>query len=308
MTTRTAADVRQGVVEAAGAVVWRPPVSESPAAHDRAEVLLVHRPRYDDWSFPKGKLLTGEPAPAAAVREVYEESGIRIRLGLPLPAVRYQLAGGAEKLVRYWAAQPLGPLDRDDPPFEPNREVDRRGWFGLREAAHQLTHARDRALLGKLPLLQTRTLIVLRHGEAVKRDRWEGPDAERPLTEAGVAQAERLASVLDAYAIRRLVTSDARRCVDTLRPYAVRHALEVEVDPAFAEEVDPAVVREHAVPLLDTAEPTVLCTHRPTLPVVFEALGVSADDLRLRPADLVVAHLGPQPRQAPVALELQSDT
>jgi 8-oxo-(d)GTP phosphatase len=297
MATRTAADPRQGVVEAAGAVVWRP------AAHDRAEVLLVHRPKYDDWSFPKGKLHPGEPAPAAAVREVLEESGIRIRLGLPLPAVRYELAGGAEKRVRYWAAQPLGPPDRDDPPFEPNREVDQRAWFGLREAAHQLTHARDRTLLGTLPLLETRTLIILRHAEALDRDRWEGPDSERPLSSAGVAQAERLPSVLDAYAVRRLVTSDARRCIDTLRSYTSRYSLDVEVDPAFGEEVDPAVVREHASLLRDTTGPTALCTHRPTLPVVFEALGISSEDLRLRPSELVVAHLGPHPRQAPIALE-----
>jgi 8-oxo-(d)GTP phosphatase len=296
VTARTAADPHQGVVEAAGAVTWRP------AAHDRAEVLLVHRPKYDDWSFPKGKLHPGELAPAAAVREVFEESGVRIRLGLPLPAARYRLASGAEKVVRYWAAQPLGPLDRDYP-FEPNREVDERGWFGLRQAAHQLTHAMDRALLAKLPLLETRPLIVLRHAEAVGRDRWQGPDAERPLTEVGIAQAERLTSVLDAYAIRRLLSSDARRCIDTLRPYAVRHGREVEIDPAFAEETEPAIVWEHSVPLRDSAEPTVLCTHRPTLPTVFDALGIASDGVDLQPAELVVAHLSLRPQHGPVGLE-----
>ena len=170
-TSRTAAEPHPGVVEAAGAITWRP------AAHDRAEVLLVHRPKYDDWSFPKGKLHAGEQAPAAAVREVLEESGIRIRLGLPLPAVRYPLAGGAEKVVRYWAATSLHPPDAGDPPFEPNREVDERGWFGLREAAHQLTHARDRALLTKLPLHETTTLVIARHAQALSRWRWQGPDA-----------------------------------------------------------------------------------------------------------------------------------
>ena len=175
-TSRTAAEPHPGVVEAAGAITWRP------AAHDRAEVLLVHRPKYDDWSFPKGKLHAGEQAPAAAVREVLEESGIRIRLGLPLPAVRYPLAGGAEKVVRYWAAASLHPPDAGDPPFEPNREVDERAWFGLREAAHQLTHARDRALLTKLPLHETTTLVIARHAQALSRRRVAGPG---PRTAAG---------------------------------------------------------------------------------------------------------------------------
>ncbi len=296
-TSRTAAEPHPGVVEAAGAITWRP------AAHDRAEVLLVHRPKYDDWSFPKGKLHAGEQAPAAAVREVLEESGIRIRLGLPLPAVRYPLAGGAEKVVRYWAATSLHPPDAGDPPFEPNREVDERGWFGLREAAHQLTHARDRALLTKLPLHETTTLVIARHAQALSRWRWQSPDAERPLAEVGVGQAERLTSVLDAYGIRRLVSSDARRCIDTLRPYALRYSLEVEVDAAFSEGAEPAVVREHTAPLLDTTERTVLCTHRPTLPIVFEALGIEPEGVELEPAELLVAHLGPRPLHRPVALE-----
>jgi 8-oxo-(d)GTP phosphatase len=269
------------VVEAAGAVVWRL------AGQGRAEVLLIHRPKYDDWSFPKGKLNADEPAPVAAVREVMEETGIKVRLGPPLPGVNYPLDNGLSKEVRYWSAGPRG--GGDDPPFEPNHEVDRRGWFGLGEAARQLTHAHDRALLTGLSLTPTHTVVVLRHASATSRDGWSGDDVDRPLTEAGVGQAEKVATVLDAYAVSRVVSSNARRCVDTVLPYAVRHGLEVETDPSFAEGDDDVVIKAATRPLLDATEPTVVCTHRPTLPAVFETLGIPP--VRLPLAGLTVVHL-----------------
>jgi 8-oxo-dGTP diphosphatase len=200
------------VVEAAGAVVWRP------AVHDRAEVLLIHRPRYDDWTFPKGKLRPHEHALAAAVREVEEETGVRIRLGPPLPAARYRLRDGGQKLVRYWSAIPLG--ESDEVGVERSREVDRRGWFSLRQAARQLTHAQDRALLSRLRPVPTRPFVVVRHARAVPRESWDGADAERPLADEGVAQAERLAPLLAAYDPSHVVASETRRAIDTLLPYA----------------------------------------------------------------------------------------
>ncbi|GAA4999163.1 NUDIX domain-containing protein [Actinopolymorpha pittospori] len=272
----------RSVVEAAGAVVWRP------SAHDRAEVLLVHRPKYDDWSFPKGKLLPGERAPVAAIREVAEETGIRIRLGPPLPTIRYPLTSGASKVVRYWSAVPAGgALEEAD--FVPNHEVDQRAWFRLTEAARQLTHARDRSLLPTLVPTPTRALVLLRHAGAIARAEWPGDDLDRPLTEDGTAQARRLVELLAAYGIGRVVSSPARRCVDTVLPYATAHGLEIELEPAFAEGVDPGLVREHGLRLLDSPEPVLLCGHRPTLPEVFGAVGVTS--MPLQPAEVAVLHL-----------------
>lgn len=280
----------QRVVEAAGAVVWRP------AAHDRAEVLLIHRPRYDDWSFPKGKLRPEERAPAAATREVEEETGVRIRLGPPLPVVRYRLRDGGLKVVRYWSATPLG--DSDEADFELTREVDRRGWFPLRQAARQLTHAQDRALLSRLRPVPTRPFVVLRHANAVAREDWQGFDVERPLAETGAAQAERLVPILAAYDPTHVVASDTRRAIDTLLPYARSRGLEIEPDHAFGPNVDSGHVHEEITRLLNSVESTVVCTHRETLPAVFEALGMDATPLEY--AELAVVHLEVR---SPVALE-----
>ena len=268
-------------------------------------MLLIHRPKYDDWSFPKGKLMPGEQAQVAAAREVREETGVRIRLGLPLPTVRYPLASGDEKVVSYWAARQVAP-DRvpafEPADFTPNDEVDRSGWFGLRAAADRLTHVHDRDLLATLPLLDTRPLVVLRHAGALPRQEWADDDLDRPLDPAGAAQAERLVPVLDAYGLTRLVSSPARRCLDTLLPYATRFGLAIETDDTFAEGTDPDDVRAHAVRLLESPEPTALCTHRPTLPTVFEALGIAPRFLQ--PAELIVAHVAvPDSDRTPLAVE-----
>ena len=104
-------------------------------------VLLVHRPRYDDWTFPKGKLDAGESFEDAAVREVEEETGIRCSLGRELPSTRYEV-GDRPKLVRYWLRTPESEI-----PFEPNDETDDVRWVALVDAAELLTYTRDRELL-----------------------------------------------------------------------------------------------------------------------------------------------------------------
>ncbi|WP_461030395.1 NUDIX hydrolase [Streptomyces sparsus] len=122
------------MVRAAGCVLWRP------SPHGPPEVALVHRPRYDDWSFPKGKLDRGETAARAAVREVLEETGMACRLGARLPSAHYR-ANGLPKEVSYWTAEALGGV------FVPNDEVDRLLWLPPEAAAEHLTHPRDRDLL-----------------------------------------------------------------------------------------------------------------------------------------------------------------
>ena len=108
--------------------------------HD-GRVLLVHRPRYDDWTFPKGKLDAGESFEDAAVREVEEETGVRCSLGRELPSTRYDV-GERPKLVRYWLMTP-----ESETPFEPNDETDELRWVALVDAAELLTYTRDRELL-----------------------------------------------------------------------------------------------------------------------------------------------------------------
>ncbi len=123
------------MVRAAGGVVLRPGQS------GRLEVALVHRPAYDDWSFPKGKLLPGEDEPAAAIREVEEETGMRCRLEGPLPPVRYLDRKGRPKVVAYWTMTPQSGS------FRPTDEVDALRWVPVEEAAEVLTHDTDRGVL-----------------------------------------------------------------------------------------------------------------------------------------------------------------
>jgi 8-oxo-dGTP pyrophosphatase MutT (NUDIX family) len=121
-------------VQAAGGVVYR-------RGRNDVEVLLVHRPRYDDWTFPKGKLEPGEAHEGAAVREVEEETGFRCELGRELPSTRYRDSKARPKLVRYWAMRPVGGE------FRPHREVDEIRWLPVEAAAELLSHERDHEVL-----------------------------------------------------------------------------------------------------------------------------------------------------------------
>ncbi|MEU6817487.1 NUDIX hydrolase [Streptomyces sp. NPDC046860] len=134
----TGPDALRTTVRAAGCVLWR----RAPGT-GALEVCLVHRPRYDDWSHPKGKLKRGESALAAAVREVREETGYAAATGAELPTLRYPV-DGRPKEVRYWAAEAVSGA------FAPNSEVDRVLWLPLAAARVRLTHARDRDLLDAL--------------------------------------------------------------------------------------------------------------------------------------------------------------
>ncbi|WP_181309570.1 NUDIX hydrolase [Nocardioides campestrisoli] len=265
------------VVVAAGAVVTR----------RGGEVLLVHRPRYDDWSFPKGKLDPGEHVTGCAVREVEEETGLRVRLGVPLPVLRYR-TGGREKVVHYWCGRVVG-----DDSVEGHRradEIDEAAWVSWREAERRLSYDRDREVLAhaREQKRRTRALVVLRHAQAHPRKAWTGDDRRRPLSPEGIEEAKRLVPVLAAYDVTRVVTSSATRCVDTVVPYAAdRLALEL-TDGLTEEEATDRSVLAVVDDLLEADEGAALCTHRPVLPSVQDALELP--ETRLEKAGFQVVH------------------
>ncbi len=255
------------------------------------EVLLVHRPKYDDWSFPKGKLDPGEHITTAAVREVAEETGLDVRLGPPLTSQRYSVRNGETRVkrVHYWAGRVVG--GDDVATYVPNDEIDRVAWVGLDKAADRLTYARDRETLEEAAAFRKKSspLVVLRHGKATSRKAWRSDDRERPLSPTGLLQAEEVVPILSAYGVRRVLSSSSRRCWTTLAPFTDVTGLDLEVTRDLSEEdATSRAVARHVHRLLEKAEPAVLCTHRPVLPDVYDALGVR--DPKLDPGSMLVVH------------------
>jgi 8-oxo-dGTP diphosphatase len=304
---------RQRPVEAAGALVWR-------ERHGALEVVLVHRPRYDDWAWPKGKLDPGESVPAAAVREVHEETGHAVVLGVPLPTLRYRTADGRGKRVHYWAARLAGRGDahalaaRLPVELATADEIDAVRWLPVDGAARTLTRRTDREPLDALVALhakdrlRTDVLVVARHGRARQRSAWKGEETERPLTPSGRAQAEALVPVLAAYGVRDVVTSRWERCAATVEPYA--RAADLKPGGAYLSEAEhersPARVAGGVLSLLERRRDAVLCTHRPVLPTVLDVLGqhsrravadaLPTADPFLRPGEVLVAHVAQTPK------------
>lgn len=295
-----AADQTSAVVRAAGAVLWRP--ARQTASLD-IEVGIVHRPKYDDWSLPKGKLDPGEHIVACAVREVLEETGHAVALGAPVGSQEYPVTG-AVKHVLYWAAR----ADDAAAPWRGTAEIDRIEFVPAARARSRLTHPRDADLvddtahmLGRPPA-DTTPLIILRHAKAVARKRWTGPDADRPLDLKGTAQGDRLAVLLACYGIERVVSSDSLRCVDTVRPFATASRLLIEHEPRVTEEAHdgaPAGAADAVAELMADPRPAVLCSHRPVLPTLLAALaplpdspfgGPSVHDEPLGTGSFVVVH------------------
>lgn len=268
---------RPGDVLAAGAVVLR-----------QGRVLLVHRPAYDDWSFPKGKLDRGELSPAAAVREVEEETGLRVRLGVPLARQSYP-NGPRVKVVDYWLGRVLG--DHDVSGYLINSEIDEVAWVKVGKAPKRLTYERDRGTLAEAldTGRKTRALVVLRHGQARQRKAWRRDDRLRPLVVEGNAQARAAVPVLDAFGVSLVMTSSSVRCVETVRPYAEHSGWPIAMTGGLTEEdATDASVLAAVDELVQSGEDGVLCTHRPVLPAVYDALGIPREHQST--GELVVVH------------------
>ena len=192
--------------------------------------------------------------------------------------------------MHYWTARVRG--DYEPSQFETNEEIDEVDWFDLDFAAQWLTYDRDRDVLAEALPWQRRShpLIVLRHAQATSRKQWSGDETERPLTALGKQQAQALVPELAAYGVKRLVSSSSRRCWTTLAPYGSAYAREIEVTDHLTEShaTDPARVAEEIEWLLGLEQSAVICTHRPVLPAVFDAIGI--DEPPLEPAAAVVVH------------------
>ncbi len=240
------------LVRAAGGVVVREG-SEGP------EVALVHRPAYDDWSFPKGKLEAGEEEPEAAVREVGEETGLHPVIVEDLGAISYVDGRGRPKVVRYWLMRPTaGDVLRGD------HEIDEARWFPIDDAKGLLTYPHDRALLtravGRTGAGVTVPIYVMRHAKAGERASWGEPDELRPLSKTGRKQAVAIATTFAGVGLTGLLTSPTLRCTQSLEPLADGLGLEIMVAPELEEGRGPGGI-EAWVHALAADGPAMLCTH-----------------------------------------------
>lgn len=255
-------------VQAAGGVLWR-------RASGEVRVAVVHRPRYDDWSLPKGKLDKGEHGVLAALREVCEETGFSAVVGRTLGESRYRVLDGGRdvpKTVRWWAMRATGGQ------FTPSPEVDEVVWLDVAAASRRVNAGRDNG-----PLLafaqhppETTTVLLVRHGSAGRKQEWDGPDLERPLDERGRAQARALATVLPAYAPGRVLSAPALRCRQTVEPLAADLALPVEVDIDLAEQSYEALPGR-LLALGGDAVPTVACSQGGAIPYGVDALAADSE-------------------------------
>ena len=222
------------IVYAAGAVLWRPVNADAAdeLVEDKdVEVAVIHRPRYDDWSLPKGKVDPGETAPVAAVREVWEETGQHAILGRRLDMVSYPIDQGVKK-VYYWAARATGGE------FIPGNEVDELIWLPMADALEKLSYGHDRKMLrhfAKHPA-DTHTVLVVRHGTAGRKSRFKGDDTKRPLDKRGRAQAEALVPQLMAFGATDVFAADRVRCHQTVEPLAEELGVTVHNEPTLTEE------------------------------------------------------------------------
>lgn len=247
---------------AAGVVLWR----ISPDRPDEVLLAIVHRPKYDDWSFPKGKLDPGETAVDAALREVFEETGFEARLGRYLSTVTYPIPGHRKlKKVDYWAAEAR------DGKFEPNSEVDELRWLTPDQASRQLSYPMDhtilRRFLGKPP--NTDTVLLVRHAKAGRRSRYKGDDALRPLDPSGETQAAALVSELSAFGADAVHAANRRRCVQTVQPLADALSEQITLEPLLSEEgywKDPDAARQRALDIASLGGVRTICSQGKVIP------------------------------------------
>ena len=257
------ADAKPISVHAAGAVLWRP--GSEPG---EPLIALIHRPRYDDWSLPKGKLDPGETEPVAAVREIMEETGEHSHLGRRLCRITYPIPVGA-KTVHYWAARALGG------DFVPGKEVDQLLWLPAAEAVKRLTYPHDAKVVGQLlkKPVDTQTVLIVRHGTAGRKTRYRGEDTKRPLDRKGRAQAKSLVPQLRAFGASVVYAADRARCVQTVEPLALTLGVPITTEPALTEEAyaeNPEAAHKRVLEIAALGGTPAICSQGRVIPYLIE--------------------------------------
>jgi len=282
------------LIIAAGGVVWRE------TKDSKIELAIIHRPKYDDWTFPKGKLDSGEELISGAYREILEETGLDIEFGPFLGAVEYESVEEA-KHVSYWAAKALSSSKE----FHPNNEADLLEWHDFESARKKLTRDTDKEILEIFidSPYQATKLIMLRHAKALARDEWQSGDEDRPLDNLGQLQAKRMHAVYQVFGISQIHTSDAVRCYDTV--IGLTNTLKIEPvitsklsEYTFEKNKDKSL--DYALELAEisrsTGETILLCSHNPVLPRMLERVAkkssVELPESKLKPGDAWVVFLG----------------
>jgi len=255
---------------AAGAAVYR-------MRGGRPEILLTHRPRYDDWSLPKGKLNRGEAFKACAEREVEEETGVTGVIEGYIGTVGYVTGASNKKAVRYWL------LQAKDESFEPNEEVDKIRWFRPKKAMDKATYTRDEAIIASAVQMargrEPGTVYLVRHAHAGDKKKWRKADVVRPISKKGQEQVNSLTTRLVRTPITDVISSPSMRCEQSVAPLAARLGLHVETARALRQEAPP----EKLLRLIrkNRGKRTVMCSHGETIGPLLE--GLAADpkvDLR----------------------------
>ncbi|MDQ0576207.1 NUDIX hydrolase [Agromyces albus] len=263
-------------VYAAGAVCWR-------LIDGKVHVLVIHRTVYGDVTIPKGKVEPGESLPRTAVREIAEETGLEVALGVPLGISRYPLPSGREKIVHYWAAE-VSERAVQRSTFRPNAEVAALEWVTIKRARGYLSYSPDVEILDAFAKLvdqevtSTFALTLLRHGKASTRSGWKGSDASRPLVERGVRQAAALVETLTAWAPKRIVSSPAVRCVTTVAPLAAATGVKIKRDAGISQEAwesGNGEVRRVVGKRVRAGKAAVLCSHGPVLPEIMREIALA---------------------------------
>jgi len=276
------------VIRAAGALLWRE------NSQLEIEIALIHRPRYGDWSLPKGKVDDGETTLQCAYREVFEEAGVKAQFTRELGSVEY-LESGESKRVKYWAAK----APSFDQQFKVNEEVDEIRWLNPVDATSLATHDSDKSIIENFLSQEPRTdtLIILRHTKALERGDWDDLDSKRTLDEKGLQQAASLITHLAPFAIDEIYSSDYIRCVQTVTPLADVRNLRITEIPNLNEEnfdLDPERSISFANAVKQDEKNILLCSHNPVIPTMLRGILntklKNKDLIKLEPGDAWIVH------------------
>lgn len=276
------------MIRGAGALLWRE------RADRKIEIGLIHRPKYDDWSLPKGKIELGETAIQSAYRELFEETGITATFTRHLGSAEYD-EGGEVKRVQFWEAQCA--FNKSE--FKPNEEVDEMRWLLAEETIELATYDSDKEIIKKFIGVEHRTdtLIILRHAKALERGDWDKEDSLRNLNEFGLMQAKFLIKHLEPFAIDEIYSSDYLRCVQTVLPLSSSRSIKITKVPALNEEnfeEDPQNSISFANALKQDEKNILICSHNPVIPVMLRGILNSSlknkDLIKLEPGDAWIVH------------------